>query len=229
MPHFSGWHESVYASHDLYPSQHSATRYIVGAALYSCPWIHLAAQIVSSPKVETTPRCDFMSHICQKWCLGTGFGLPPLEAMACGTPTISTISSSLSENLEGAAELIPPDNIGVLEDAIKRLLNDESLWNKRRAQRLERASQYPWEQTALHWQATRQPIAVIEAFKLACSLFGDHSNIAYSNEMPSIPNVSLRLSLPVPRSKGDTPPVFSMTNFMHRLVGISSLLKGRMK
>ncbi len=41
----------------------STTRYIVGAALYSCPWIHLAAQMVSYPKAETTSQCDFVSHI----------------------------------------------------------------------------------------------------------------------------------------------------------------------
>jgi len=57
------WLPGEYASHDLYPSQYSATRYIVGTALYSCPWIHLAAQMVSSPKVETTSQCDFVSHI----------------------------------------------------------------------------------------------------------------------------------------------------------------------
>ena len=85
-----------------------------------------------------------------------GFGLPPLEAMACGTPTISTVSSSLSENLEGAAELIPPDNIEALEDTMKHLLNDEILWNKRRVQGLERASQYRWERTAMKTLASYQ-------------------------------------------------------------------------
>ncbi|RLA43527.1 MAG: hypothetical protein DRR42_21625, partial [Gammaproteobacteria bacterium] len=53
-------------------------------------------------------------------------------------------------------ELIPPDNIGVLEGAIERLLNDESLWNKRRALGLERASQYRWEQTAMKTLASYQ-------------------------------------------------------------------------
>ena len=77
-----------------------------------------------------------------------GFGFPPLEAMACGVPTISTKTSSLIENLEGAAELVPPDNIGALAQAMIRLLTDDALWTKRREQGLELASRYRWERTA---------------------------------------------------------------------------------
>lgn len=77
-----------------------------------------------------------------------GFGFPPLEAMACGVPTISTQTSSLMENLEGAAELVPPGNIGALAQAMIRLLTDDALWTKRREQGLELASRYRWERTA---------------------------------------------------------------------------------
>lgn len=80
--------------------------------------------------------------------LHEGFGFPPLEAMACGVPVISTLSSSLVENLEKAAELVAPDDIVGLADAIRRLLTDDALRATRRTQGLEQASHYRWDQTA---------------------------------------------------------------------------------
>ena len=80
--------------------------------------------------------------------LHEGFGFPPLEAMACGVPVISTLSSSLVENLAGVAELVSPDDVAALADAIRRVLADETLWAKRRAQGLEQASHYRWNRTA---------------------------------------------------------------------------------
>jgi len=78
-----------------------------------------------------------------------GFGFPPLEAMACGVPTISTLSSSLIENLEGAAELVPPDSVEALAEAINHLLNDDALWSIRRTQGLQQANRFRWTNTAL--------------------------------------------------------------------------------
>lgn len=77
-----------------------------------------------------------------------GFGFPPLEAMACGVPTISTQTSSLIENLKDAAELVPAGDIEALTDSIKLLLTDNVLWEKRRLQGLELAGRYRWENTA---------------------------------------------------------------------------------
>jgi len=80
--------------------------------------------------------------------LHEGFGFPPLEAMACGVPVISTRSSSLTENLEPGAELVAPDDVAGLAGAMQRLLTDDTLRAKRRGQGLEQARQYRWEQTA---------------------------------------------------------------------------------
>lgn len=77
-----------------------------------------------------------------------GFGFPPLEAMACGVPAISTRTSSLSENLEGVAELVTPNDIEALCEAMARLLNDDQLWLERQALGLELASRYRWDKTA---------------------------------------------------------------------------------
>ncbi len=80
--------------------------------------------------------------------LHEGFGFPPLEAMACGVPVISTRSSSLAENLERAAELVAPDDIAGLADAMQRLLTDDTLRAERQGQGLEQARRYRWEETA---------------------------------------------------------------------------------
>ena len=56
-----------------------------------------------------------------------GFGLPPLEAMACGTPVVASDSSSLPEVVGGAGLLIPPRDAGGFADALARLLTDEAL------------------------------------------------------------------------------------------------------
>jgi glycosyltransferase involved in cell wall biosynthesis len=68
--------------------------------------------------------------------------------MACGVPTISSCSSSLAENLQGAAELIPPDDVAALTAAMSRLLHDESAQAKYRALGLARAVRFRWEETA---------------------------------------------------------------------------------
>jgi glycosyltransferase involved in cell wall biosynthesis len=77
-----------------------------------------------------------------------GFGFPPLEAMACGIPVIASRSSSLAENLEGAASLVPVDDETALRDEIKRLLSDDDLRARRREQGLKRAAEFTWEETA---------------------------------------------------------------------------------
>jgi glycosyltransferase involved in cell wall biosynthesis len=80
--------------------------------------------------------------------LEEGFGFPPLEAMACGVPTIATAGSSLAENLSGAAELVPTGDVGALTDALERLLRDERLRAARSEQGLARAQRFRWEETA---------------------------------------------------------------------------------
>ncbi len=77
-----------------------------------------------------------------------GFGFPPLEAMSCGVPTISSRSSSLVENLQGAAELVPPQDPASLTEAMTRLLCDEQLRESRIRKGLKRAARFRWEEAA---------------------------------------------------------------------------------
>lgn len=80
--------------------------------------------------------------------LEEGFGLPPLEAMACGIPVVASTAPALVENLTGAAELVPSDGPDALAEALVRLLRDEPLRELRRRQGLARAQRFRWEQTA---------------------------------------------------------------------------------
>ena len=54
--------------------------------------------------------------------LDEGFGLPPLEAMACGVPVVASDAPALAENLTGASELVSPTAAGALTEALIRVL-----------------------------------------------------------------------------------------------------------
>jgi len=78
-----------------------------------------------------------------------GFGLPPLEAMACGTPTIVSNISSLPEVVGDAALLVDPQNEEELSVALHRLLTDDTLHAELREKGLQRAKCFSWEKAAL--------------------------------------------------------------------------------
>lgn len=80
--------------------------------------------------------------------LAEGFGFPPLEAMACGVPTIASNTTSLVENLEGVAELVSPGDTGALAAAMARILDDEPHRDRLRRAGLERARTFRWQHTA---------------------------------------------------------------------------------
>jgi glycosyltransferase involved in cell wall biosynthesis len=77
-----------------------------------------------------------------------GFGLPPLEAMACGTPVVCSNRTSLPEVVGDAAITVDPDDTHALMDAIRRVLTDEALHTDLCARSLERAKQFSWHKTA---------------------------------------------------------------------------------
>ena len=76
-----------------------------------------------------------------------GFGLPPMEAMACGIPTIVANRSCLPEVTGGAAMLIDPDNHDEFVNALQRALTDEAWRTKAIATGLSRAGQFTWGRT----------------------------------------------------------------------------------
>ena len=76
-----------------------------------------------------------------------GFGLPPLEAMASGTPVVTSNVSSLPEVVGDAALLVDPYDTGAIADALERLLSDEALRRDLIARGHARASEFSWERS----------------------------------------------------------------------------------
>ena len=77
-----------------------------------------------------------------------GFGLPPLEAMACGAPAITSRIPALEETTGGAAILVEPRNVRELAGAIARLLDSDDLRSRLAAMGRSRAAVFTWERTA---------------------------------------------------------------------------------
>jgi alpha-1,3-rhamnosyl/mannosyltransferase len=77
-----------------------------------------------------------------------GFGIPPLEAMACGAPVIASRVGAIPEYAEGAALLIAPGDRAALRFALVQMLNDAALRKELRARGPERARLFGWDRGA---------------------------------------------------------------------------------
>ncbi|MDA0322948.1 MAG: glycosyltransferase family 1 protein [Verrucomicrobia bacterium] len=77
-----------------------------------------------------------------------GFGLPVVEAMACGVPVICSDQGSLPEVAGDAAVQVHPDDTDRLAAEIKRVLCDDSVWRNMSAGGIEHAKRFTWQRTA---------------------------------------------------------------------------------
>lgn len=77
-----------------------------------------------------------------------GFGLPPVEAMACGTPVITSDVSSLPEVTGRAALLIDPKNQTSIESALLQIMRDQELRAEMRERGIEQAKKFTWQAAA---------------------------------------------------------------------------------
>ncbi len=91
-----------------------------------------------------------------------GFGLPPLEALACGTPVVGSRAASLPEVVREGGVLLDPDDVDGMAAALVRLLTDDAFHAELRRRAIQRAARFTWETTA------RETFAAYEkAIKLA--------------------------------------------------------------
>ncbi|MGI8654649.1 MAG: glycosyltransferase family 4 protein [Pyrinomonadaceae bacterium] len=88
--------------------------------------------------------CDAFVYVSQY----EGFGLPPLEAMVCGAPVITSDVSSLPEVVGGAGIQVSPTNTEQIAAAIHLLLTNANENARRRKLSVERAEHFTWERTA---------------------------------------------------------------------------------
>ncbi len=106
------------------------------------PWFYRAATVFAYPS------------------LLEGFGLPVLEAMACGTPVITSAVSSLPEVAGDAALLVDPASVDALTDALVQMLSDAALAGEMRRRGLLQAGRFSWQRTAAETAAVYRAVLV---------------------------------------------------------------------
>jgi glycosyltransferase involved in cell wall biosynthesis len=89
-----------------------------------------------------------------------GFGLPPLEAMASGTPVVCSNVTSLPEVVGDAAYAVSPDNVFEIARGIKEVLLDEGLRERLIARGLQQCRRFNWEDTARQVLATYENVGL---------------------------------------------------------------------
>ncbi len=82
-----------------------------------------------------------------------GFGLPPLEAMACGTPVVASSASSIPEAVGDAGLLLDPRDTALWADALSTILTDADLRADMAARGLAHAATFTWARAARQWLA----------------------------------------------------------------------------
>lgn len=100
-----------------------------------------------------------------------GFGLPPLEAMKCGTPVITGDRTSLPEVVGDAGVLVNPYDIDAIASAIATMVDDSSLRSRLRIKSLNRARIFDWRETARR---------TLEVYKQAADNVRSHAPVAQS-------------------------------------------------
>ncbi len=112
--------------------------------------LHLDKQIIFTEYVEDKDICAMMSGALAFVfpSLYEGFGIPPLEAMACGTPVLVSDAASLPEVTSTAAVIVRPDDAGSIAEGLHALYTDAALRERLRMQGMARAEQLSWRHSA---------------------------------------------------------------------------------
>jgi len=121
-----------------------------------------AVQFIGGVLPEDLPALYSAARLFVLPSLYEGFGLPVLEAMACGTPVVCSHASSLPEVAGDAALLVEPHDVDGLAAALQRALTDEALRGGMIERGLAQAARFSWE------KAARETLAVYRAVSYPC-------------------------------------------------------------
>ena len=116
----------------------------------------------TAPAGQIPPRVRFAGYVKQEQLpalysgamallypsLYEGFGLPPLEAMACGTPVVTSAVTSIPEVVGNAAVLVDPENVESIAEGVLRVVESEDLRERLRAAGLDRVRGVTWDRAA---------------------------------------------------------------------------------
>jgi glycosyltransferase involved in cell wall biosynthesis len=91
--------------------------------------------------------------------LHEGFGLPPIEAMACGCPVITSTRGALAEVIGEAAVIIEPEDIHSIANQLRLVAGVEGVRNRLRAVGLEHAKKFDWNKTAAETSKAYESVA----------------------------------------------------------------------
>jgi glycosyltransferase involved in cell wall biosynthesis len=105
-------------------------------------------QILGSVADQDLPALYSAAHVFAFPSLYEGFGLPPLEAMACATPVVASSASSIPEVVGSAGLTVEPHDVNGLARAIAAILSDDGLRAGLRAAGPRQARQFTWERAA---------------------------------------------------------------------------------
>jgi glycosyltransferase involved in cell wall biosynthesis len=124
--------------------------WLMGALEHRVRRSSVRARIRFAGAVASAERALWLSaaHLVAYPSLLEGFGFPPLEAMACGTPVVASANSSLVETLHDAALLVNPYSVGSLVSAIGALTADERLRELLVRRGIARAASFTWPRAA---------------------------------------------------------------------------------
>jgi glycosyltransferase involved in cell wall biosynthesis len=106
--------------------------------------VHFVGRVTSEDLLYLYNAAELLAHPA----FYEGFGLPPLEAMACGLPVIVSNVSSLPEVVGDAGILIDPHDVDELTVSIWRVLNETEIRREMREKGLRRAARFSWERAA---------------------------------------------------------------------------------
>ncbi len=110
-----------------------------------------------------------------------GFGMPPIEAMACGCPVICSARGSLGEIVGRAAKVIDPENVGEMKEALAQISTNSALREKMKTEGFAQAQLFDWNKAA---------VATLEVFQRAASNF--NPRLQRERLDSSVPEVPLR-------------------------------------